>query len=211
VVEKLLIARNYGDHLPQILVTLGLAFALEGLLAGIFTYAPRRMEQPAWFGDVTVIGGARIPNSRLLIIAVAAIVLVALLYFLQATRYGLIIRAGVENRQMVRALGIDVQRSFTLVFGIGGALAALAGALGAVFFNGINPALGPNLLIFAFIVVIIGGLGSVVGTAISAVLVAFTQQLVNFYGSTGLGDFAVVGLLAVMLLVRPQGLLGRTV
>ena len=211
VVEKLLIARNYGDHLPQILVTLGLAFALEGLLGGIFTYAPRRMEQPAWFGDVTVIGGARIPNSRLLIIAVAVVVLVALLYFLRSTRYGLIIRAGVENRQMVRALGIDVQRSFTLVFAIGGALAGLGGALGAVFFNGINPALGPNQLIFAFIVVIIGGLGSVVGTAISAVLVAFTQQIVNFYGATGLGDFAVVGLLAVMLLVRPQGLLGRTV
>lgn len=210
VVEKILIARNYGDHLAQILVTLGLAFVLEGLMGGIFTYEPRILEQPGWFTEVTTIAGARIPNSRLLIVVVAAVVLVALLWFLRSTRYGLIIRAGVENRQMVRALGIDVGRSFTLVFAVGAALAGLGGALGAVFYNGINPALGPNQLIFAFIVVIIGGLGSVAGTAISAVLVAFTQQTVNFYVSTGLGDIAVVGLLAAMLLIRPQGLFGRT-
>ncbi|MFC9763583.1 branched-chain amino acid ABC transporter permease [Rhodococcus jostii] len=208
-VERTLIARNYGDHLTQILITLGLAFVMEGLIGGVFSYSPQTIAQPAWFTDVTVILGGRIPNSRILIFGISALVLVSLLFFMKKSKYGLIIRAGVENRQMVQALGIDVARSFTFVFALGAALACLGGALGAVYFTGVTPALGPNLLIFAFIVVIIGGLGSVGGTAIAAALVAFTQQIVNFYVSTGLGDIAVVGLLAAVLLLRPQGLLGR--
>ena len=209
LVERLLVARSYGNHLAQVLLTLGLGFALVALLGGLFSYDPKPMPQPAWFTATTDLLGARIPNSRLLILVVAAAMLAALLAFLRYTRHGLVIRAGVENRAMVQALGIDVRRSFTLVFAIGGLLAAVGGALGAVYFNGISPGLGTGQLIFAFIVVVIGGLGSVPGTAVAAVLVALTQQFVNFYVETGLGDLAVVGLLAAVLLVRPQGLLGR--
>ncbi len=208
LVERLLVARSYDNHLGQILLTLGLGFALVAMLGGLFSYDAKPLPQPAWFGRTTELFGARIPNSRLLILAVAVVLLVALLLFLAKTRHGLIIRAGVENRSMVEALGIDVDRSFTLVFALGGLLAAVGGALGAVYFNGISPGLGTNQLIFAFIVVVIGGLGSVAGTAVAAVLVALTQQLVNFYVGTGLGDIAVVGLLALVLLSRPQGLLG---
>ena len=208
LVEKLLVARSYGNHLSQILLTIGLGFALVALLGGLFSYDTRPMPQPAWFVDTTTLLGARIPNSRLLILVVAAALFGALLLFLNRTRHGLIIRAGVENRSMVQALGIEVSRSFTLVFAIGGLLAAVGGALGAVYFNGINPNLGTSQLIFAFIVVVIGGLGSVSGTALAAVLVALTQQVVNYYGAAGVGDIAVVGLLALVLLVRPQGLLG---
>lgn len=207
-VEKVLIARNYGDHLAQILLTIGLGFALVALLGGVYTYDPRFLPVPDWFGETTTVAGARIPNSRILIFVVAVLVLVGLLAFLNRTRHGLVIRAGVENRAMVQALGIDVARSFTLVFGIGGALAAVGGTLGAVFFNGITPGLGTTQLIFAFICVVIGGLGSVTGTAVAAVLVALTQQFGNFYVATGAGDVAVVCLLALVLLVRPQGLLG---
>ncbi len=207
-VERLLIARLYGNHLSQVLLTIGLGFALVALLGGLFSYDARPMPQPAWFGDTTGVLGAQVPNSRLLILGVATGLLAALLVFLAKTRHGLVIRAGVENRRMVEALGIDVSRSFTLVFALGGLLAAVGGALGAVYFNGISPNLGTTQLVFAFIVVVIGGLGSVVGTAVSAVLVALTQQLVNFYVGTGLGDLAVVALLAVVLLARPQGLLG---
>lgn len=208
VVERVLLARSYDNHLGQILLTIGLGFALVAMLGGLFSYDPKPMPQPAWFGQTTELLGARIPNSGLLIFAVAALLLVALLLFLAKTRHGLIIRAGVENRSMVQALGIDVDRSFTLVFAVGGLLAAVGGALGAVYFNGISPGLGTSQLIFAFIVVVIGGLGSVTGTAVAAVLVALTQQLVNFYIGVGLGDIAVVGLLAAVLLARPQGLLG---
>lgn len=208
LVERLLVARAYGNHLGQVLLTIGLGFALVALLGGLFSYDPKPMPQPAWFGQTTGLLGASIPNSRLLILGVAAVLLAALLLFLAKTRHGLVIRAGVENRQMVEALGIDVGRSFTLVFALGGLLAAVGGALGAVYFNGISPNLGTSQLIFAFIVVVIGGLGSVLGTAVAAVLVALVQQLVNFYVGSGVGDLAVVGLLAVVLLTRPQGLLG---
>jgi len=109
----------------------------------------------------------------------------------------------------VQALGIDVARSFTIVFALGGALAGVGGALGAVYFNGISPSLGTAQLIFAFIVVVIGGLGSVPGTALAAALVALTQVYVNNYVATGLGSISVVILLALVLLIRPQGLLGK--
>ena len=111
---------------------------------------------------------------------------------------------------MVTALGIDVRRAFTLVFAIGGVLAALAGVLSGVYFGSIDPERGTSLLIFAFIVVVIGGLGSIGGSAVAAVLVGLVQQYTNYYES-GVGDLAVVLLLAVTLLVRPGGLAGKWV
>lgn len=210
IIEKGLVARLYGRHLEQILLTIGLSYVLVALLGGWFSYDPRLMIQPDWFGSTTEILGANIPNNRMLVLGVAAVALIGLLVFLNRTRHGLIIRAGVENAPMVQALGIDVGRSFTIVFAIGGMLAGLGGALGAVYFNGIQPSLGTAQLIFAFIVVVIGGLGSVTGTAIAAVVVALTQVFANNYLATGLGSISVVILLALVLLIRPQGLLGRS-
>jgi branched-chain amino acid transport system permease protein len=136
-------------------------------------------------------------------------VLVLLQLFLRRTRYGLIIRAGVENRAMVTALGIDVRKAFTLVFALGGIAAALGGVLSGVYFNTIDPTQGTSLLIFAFIVVVIGGLGSITGSALAAVVVGLVQQYANYYASDyGLGDISVFLLLAVVLLARPRGLAG---
>ncbi len=211
VVEKAFVRRFYGDHVTQILITLGITLAGVALIGGWFTYDPRTFPVPGWFRDVVVIAGARIPLSRLLTLVVALVLLVALLAFLRRTKHGLVIRAGVENRSMVQAMGIDVQKSFTLVFAIGGLLAAIGGVLGAVFFAGVTPEFGLNILIFAFIVVVIGGLGSVEGTALAAVLVGLTQQFVNYLAGAGIGDMTVVVLLAGTLLLRPQGLLGEAV
>jgi len=211
LVERGLIRRLYGQHIEQILLTIGLGMAAVALMGALFTYDPRLMNQPAWFGQTTNLVGANVPNSRLLILVMAILFLVGLISFLNRTRHGLIIRAGVENPAMVRALGIDVSRSFTIVFALGGLLAGVGGALGTVYFNGINPSLGTTQLIFAFIVVVIGGLGSVYGTALAAVLVALTQIYVNNYIGAGLGSISVVVLLAVVLLVRPQGLLGKAI
>jgi len=158
---------------------------------------------------VTRVLGAEIPADRLLLVVAAGAVLAGLLAFLRYTRYGLVIRAGVENRAMVSALGIDVRKAFTLVFAIGGGLAGLAGALGGVYFGSVSPGQGASLLIFAFIVVVIGGLGSVTGLAAAAVAVGLVQQFVNYYGTAGAGDVCVVALLAVVLLVRPYGIAGR--
>ena len=163
---------------------------------------------PSWLKGTTEVLGARIPNTYWILMLAAAIVLVALVLFLKKTRYGMIIRAGVENRSMVTALGIDVRRSFTLVFAIGGAAAGIGGVLAMHYTTFVSAHLGQTLLIFAFIVTVIGGLGSLTGAAIASVLVAVLQQFANVYLS-GTGDFIVVALLAVVLLVRPTGLMGR--
>ena len=152
--------------------------------------------------------GARIPNTYWVLMLAAALVLGALVLFLKRTRYGMIIRAGVENRAMVTALGIDVRKSFTLVFAIGGAAAGIGGVLAMHYTTFVSAHLGATLLIFAFIVTVIGGLGSLTGAAIASVLVAVLQQFANVYLG-GTGDFIVVVLLAVVLLVRPRGLMGR--
>lgn len=206
--EFLLIRRLYERHIEQVLVTVGLALASVALFDGIWGTDPQFIRGPAWLAETTELLGARIPNNRFLLIAVAVMVLLAIVLFLRFTRYGLIIRAGVENRPMVTALGVDVRRAFTLVFAIGGAAAGIGGVLASHYFGYVSPQLGGSLLIFAFIVTVIGGLGSLPGAAVASVLVAVLQQFANFYLG-GTGDLMVVLLLAVVLLVRPRGLFGR--
>jgi branched-chain amino acid transport system permease protein len=163
-VEIGLIRPLYRRHIEQVLVTVGLALAFTALVQGIFGGDPISYPAPRWTQGVTQVAGASIPNSRLLAIGAAAAVFLLLSAFLRFTRWGLIVRAGVENRAMVTALGIDVQGAFTLVFTLGGMAAALAGALGALYFSNIDPQRGTTMLIFAFIVIVIGGLGSFSGS-----------------------------------------------
>jgi branched-chain amino acid transport system permease protein len=206
LVELVFIRPLYRRPIEQVLVTVGLALAIGALVQGIWGNDARTFPVPGWMIDTTTILGASIPNDRFVEIGVAALVLVGLTAFLRFTRFGLIIRAGVENRAMVTALGIDVRRAFTLVFALGGSLAALAGVLSGVYFGTIDPARGTSLLIFAFIVVVIGGFGSIGGSAVAAVAVGLVQQYANYYASAGTGDLAVVLLLAAVLLARPGGL-----
>jgi branched-chain amino acid transport system permease protein len=207
LVELVLIRPLYLRHIQQILVTVGLSLATVALVQGIWGSDAKFFVLPPWFAGTTTIAGARIPNDRWVEIAAATVVLVGLLAFLRYTRYGLIIRAGVENRAMVTALGIDVRRAFTLVFALGGLAAALAGVLSGVYFTSVTPNRGTSLLISAFIVVVIGGLGSVKGSAVASVTVALVQQYVNYY-SIGIGDLSIVLLLAIVLLARPAQLAG---
>ena len=208
LVELALIRPLYRRHIEQVLVTVGLSLALVALVQSIWGPTERPFEAPGWLYDTTTILDARIPNNSFLELGVAVLVLVGLLAFLRYTRYGLIIRAGVENRAMVTALGIDVKKAFTLVFALGGVAAAVAGVLSGVHFGALDPHQGTALLIFAFIVVVIGGLGSILGSAAAAVIVGLLQQWVNYY-SPGVGDLSVVLLLALVLLVRPSGLAGK--
>lgn len=209
VTELLLIRPLYQRHIEQVLVTVGLSFAAIALFEGIWGTDPITVTGPGWLGQTTTVLGANIPNKYWVLIIAAGIVLTALVLFLKKTRYGMIIRAGVENRAMVTALGIDVRRSFTVVFAIGGAAAGIGGVLAMHAMTYVSAHLGSSLLIFAFIVTVVGGLGSLTGAAIASVLVAVLQQIANTYLG-GTGDFIVVALLAVVLLVRPRGLMGRT-
>jgi branched-chain amino acid transport system permease protein len=198
LVELVLIRPLYTRHTEQVLVTVGLSLAGVALLQSVWGADARVFPRPAWASEVIGIAGAQVPADRFLLIGAAVLVLA-----------GLLIRAGVENRAMVSALGIDVRNAFTLVFAIGGALAGLAGILGGMYFSAISPGQGASLLIFAFIVVVIGGLGSVAGAAGAAVAVGLLQQFVNYYGTAGAGDVSVVVLLAAVLLLRPAGLAGK--
>lgn len=206
--ELFLIRPLYERHIEQVLVTVGLSFAAVALFEGIWGTDAINISGPPWLKGTTEVLGARIPNTYWVLMLAAALVLVALVVFLKKTRYGMIIRAGVENRSMVTALGIDVRRSFTLVFAIGGAAAGIGGVLAMHWYTYVSAHMGATLLIFAFIVTVIGGLGSLTGAAIASVLVAVLQQFANVYLG-GTGDFIVVALLAVVLLARPTGLMGR--
>ena len=210
LVELVLIRPLYGRHIEQVLVTVGLGARdrpRSSPRSGATTRASSPL--PAWLGETTTVLGAHIPNDRWIeIVTAVRRARRRSSAFLKRTRYGLIIRAGVENRAMVTALGIDVRRAFTLVFAIGGLAAALAGVLSAVYFSTVDPQRGTRSLIFAFIVVVIGGLGSLRGTALAAVVVGLVQQYANYYASSGLGDLSVVLLLGLVLLVRPRGLSG---
>jgi branched-chain amino acid transport system permease protein len=211
VVELVLIRRLYEREIEQVLVTVGIGLAAVALVTAIWGGDARPYPAPTWMAQVTDVLGAQVPNSRFVCIFAAVVVFAFLSLLLGRTRYGLIIRAGVENRSMVAALGIDVRRSFTAVFVLGGALAGFGGVLAGLYNASLSPGTGDSLLIFAFIVVVIGGLGSVRGAAVAAVAVALLQQFANYYAASGVGDLMVVLALAVVLLVRPQGLFARSV
>jgi branched-chain amino acid transport system permease protein len=208
LVEFVVIRPLYGRHIEQVLVTVGLALAITALVTAIWGNDARVVAAPKWMGDTTTVLSAHIPNDRWIEIVTAVLVLFGLELFLKRTRYGLIIRAGVENRAMVTALGIDVRKAFTLIFAIGGLAAGTAAVLSSVYFSTVDPQHGTSLVIFAFIVVVIGGLGSLRGTAWAAFVVGLVQQYANYYASSGLGDLSVMLLLGLVLLIRPQGLSG---
>jgi branched-chain amino acid transport system permease protein len=213
LIELILIRPFYRrDPLDQLLVTAGIGFALVALLAGIWGPDDQVVPSPAWISHQTVtIGGARVQDVDFLLIGAAVVVLAALELFLRYTRHGLIVRAGVENREMVSALGIDVAWSFTMIFTLGGAVAGLGGAVAELYASAVSPAIGNTYLLYAFIVLVIGGIGSLRGAAIASVIVGLVQQFVGFYVSSSLGDIIGFVLMAICLYVRPQGIAGQKV
>jgi branched-chain amino acid transport system permease protein len=202
-VETGLIRPLYRRRQDQILVTVGLGLALPALVTGIWGADARTMPLPRSLTGTVRLLGADVPVNRFVLIGVAALVLLGLRVFLGRTRYGLIVRAGVEDRAMVTALGIDVRSAFTLVFAIGGALAGLGGALAGLYYGSVDPGQGTSLLIFAFVVVVVGGMRPTGGVAVAAAVIGLAQQFADYYLAAGLGDLAAVVVLAVALL-RPQ-------
>ncbi len=209
LLELAVIRPLYARPREQVLATVGVGLAVPALLSAVFGSDARTLRGPQALSGTFGLFGARVPVNRLVLVAAALVVLGALRLFLARTRFGLVVRAGVEDRAMVTALGVDVTKAFTLVFAIGGAAAALGGALGGLYFGEVDPAQGSSLLIYAFVVVVMGGMGSVSGAALASVGVGLVQQFANYYTTAGLGDLSVVVLLAVLLLVRPRGLTGR--
>ncbi|MEQ9643822.1 MAG: branched-chain amino acid ABC transporter permease [Alphaproteobacteria bacterium] len=219
VVLRTLYAR---DHLDQVLATFGLILFFNEFVSLVWGRAPIFAGLPdALKGQVEILPGAPYPTYRLLIIVVGLAV-AALIYLIVAkTRLGMQIRAGASNREMVGALGVDIKRLFTLVFGLGAAFAGLAGMMTGPITN-VQPGMGEPVLINAFVVIIIGGIGSIRGALIASALVgmvdtmgraflpAILRAVVDPATADGVGpalaSMAIYILMAAVLFFRPQGL-----
>jgi branched-chain amino acid transport system permease protein len=208
LIELVIIRPLYSRPRDQVLATVGLGLAIPALLQAVWGADPVEWNLPGWLSGTVGVLGARIPTTRFLLVGAAALLLLGLHLLLARTRAGLVVRAGVEDRDMVAALGIDVRKAFTAVFALGGAAAGLAGLLDGVYQGSTSPGDGTSLLIFAFVVVVLGRMGSLVGTALAAVAVGLVQQFAD-YLSSSLGDESVVILLAAVLLLRRRDLKGR--
>lgn len=229
VIEMTLISPLYVRPLYQIIITMGLAFVISELIQLLWDPLPYAMSRPPAFsqpgkaeniwaffrgGNTTVdILGVTFPSYRLFIIMLGVLMFVALTLTLKYTRLGMVIRAGVQDREMVEALGINVKRIFTLVFSLGTGLAALGG-IGAAPFVPVEPVMGDRYLMQGFITVVIGGMGSTTGAAIGALLLglarAFGDYLaLKFSLTPAISEASTVIIMALVLLARPAGLLGR--
>ena len=203
--ERLLVRSVYGQHLRQILVTMGGAIVIEQLLDVIFGPDPVPVAMPQALRGAVVTGDVAVEKYRLFAAALGLAVFALMLLVLNRTRIGLLIRAGVENGPMVEALGYRIRRIFVGVFMAGSALAGLGGLLWGMYGQMLTTSMGSEILVTVFIVIIIGGLGSVGGCFIGALLTA----LVANYAGYLVPKLALVSNIAVMvaiLLWRPAGL-----
>ncbi|MFZ3078296.1 MAG: branched-chain amino acid ABC transporter permease, partial [Bellilinea sp.] len=228
-VEVSLIRPLYIRPLYQVIVTLGLAYVLRETIQVLWDPLAYQMTRPpmfsqpgkaenilAWFSgqNLTVdVLGVTFPSYRLFIIVLGVLMVIALSLLMNYSRLGMIIRAGVQDRTMVEALGINVRKVFTIVFMLGAGLAALGG-IGAAPFIPVQPNMGDAFQLQAFIVVVIGGMGSYSGAAIGALLLglarAFGDYLaLKFSLSPAIAEASTVIIMAIVLLVRPAGLFGK--
>jgi branched-chain amino acid transport system permease protein len=223
LVEMIVLRRLYRrDHLDQVLATFGLILFFNEAMAMLFGRQPLLARIPAFLsGTVTILPGVPYPVYRLAIIVVGIAVAVAMYFLINHTRIGMRLRAGATNRDMIRALGVDIGLLYTLVFGLGAVLAGLAGALTGPLLS-VQVGMGDQILITTFVVIVIGGIGSVRGALVGALLVGMVDTLTHAFAPRllalkmsasdaaslggGLSSMAIFVLMAVVLLVRPRGL-----
>ena len=203
--ERVMVRPVYGQHLKQILITMGGMIIGEELIKVLWGAEQRPLELPAALRGSLLIGEAAIGKYRLLAVVVGAVVLVAMLYVLNRTKIGLLVRAGVQDREMVEALGYRIRRLFVGVFVVGSALAGLGGVMWGLFQQNVIPQLGAQVNVLIFIVIIIGGLGSTLGCFVGALLVGLLSNYVGFLTPVATA-FSSIGLMVAILLWRPQGL-----
>jgi branched-chain amino acid transport system permease protein len=223
IVEVVTLRPLYArDHLDQVLVTFGLILFFNELVAMIWGRALLYTSLPAWLqGHVELLPGSIYPVYRLAIIGVGLAVAALLWYVVTRTRLGMLIRAGASNRTMVAALGVNIQLLYTIVFGFGAALAGLAGLMAGPIYS-VQPGMGELILIQVFVVIVIGGIGSIRGALVGALIVGIVDTLGRAFlkpllGSVisppaaeaagpALASMLIYLLMAVVLALRPAGL-----
>jgi len=207
LLERVIVRPVYGQHLFQILITLGATIILEEVIRVAWGPNDQVMPVPATFQGSWDVADVVVLRFPAIAIGLGLLVYGAMQWLLTRTRVGLIVRAGVENREMVQMMGHDIHRYFTAVFAAGSGLAGLGGLMWGMFGQSIRPSMGGEQLIFAFIVVIIGGLGSVTGSLVGALLVGLAYNYVAFLvPKAAIG--VTMGIMVLVLLVRPTGLYG---
>ncbi|WP_426162134.1 branched-chain amino acid ABC transporter permease [Pseudoduganella sp. R-34] len=203
--ERLIIMPVYGQHLKQILITMGGMIVVEQLIHVLWGADHKPMPLPTALRGALVLGDAAIEKYRLLAVAVGVLVFIALTLVLNRTKLGLLIRAGVENGEMVEALGYRIRRLFVAVFAAGSALAGLGGVMWGLYKETLTASMGGEVMVMVFITIIIGGLGSVSGCFIGALLMALTANYAGFLAPK-LALVSHIVLMIAILLWRPAGL-----
>ncbi len=210
VVERLLFRRFYrSDPILSLLLTFGLAMVMEQSLRMLFGAAPLPFSIPTELRGQVFVGDFIYPRYRLMILGVALAAVAATWAVVYRTSFGRVVRAGVQNPEMVGALGISLGPYMTAIVALGIGLAGLAGVLLAPI-SGVHPAMGAEILTAAFVVVVIGGLGSFWGVIAAAALVGIVRGLTIFFFPPA-GEASMYLLMALVLLLRPRGLLGERI
>ena len=210
VFEKVFISKVYGNVSAQIMITLGLQIVFTELVRVIWGAQQIVVARPPFLDGVSYFGGITIEHYRLFLIAAGLVVAIIVQLILNKSRIGMVIRAGVQNTEMVSALGINIHLYFTIVFACGAALAGIGGALFAPLNGTLNSTMGASSQLMAFIVVIIGGMGSFLGSALGSLFLGIMVALIAYFVPS-LSLIAPVLLMAVVLMVKPSGLFGLAV
>ena len=205
--ERTLLRRLYGlNILYQILLTFGLALAGREIIILIYNPIGKSFYPPELLAGTIFISGVFFPKYRIFVFFVSILLTLGMWLFIEKTKYGSIIRAGTEDAEMVSSLGINISRVFLLIFGLGMAIAGFSGVLAAPI-RGIEPYMGWLILGICFAVVVIGGMGSFVGTILGGLIVGLSQSLVALVMPSA--SIVIIFLvMAVILLIRPRGLMG---
>lgn len=203
--ERVIIMPVYGQHLKQILITMGGMIVAEQVINVIWGAEQIPLPLPASFRGAIMLGDAAIEKYRLIAVVLGVVVFVSMFLILNRTKLGLLIRAGVENGEMVEALGYRIRRLFVAVFAAGSALAGLGGVMWGLYKETLTAAMGGEIMVMVFIVVIIGGLGSVGGCFIGALLMALVTNYAGFLAPK-LALVSNILLMITILLWRPAGL-----
>ncbi len=205
VFERVLIRPVYGQHLKQILITMGGMIIGEELIKVFWGPTPIVLDLPQACRGVFTAGDAAVEKFRLFAAAFGIVAFAVIALVLERTKLGLLIRAGVQDREMVESLGYPITRLFVGVFVAGSALAGIGGALWGLNQHGVNPQIGASVNVLIFIVIIIGGLGSTAGCFVGALLVGLMANYIGFVAPK-VAMFSNIGLMVAVLLWRPQGL-----
>ncbi len=208
--ERFILRRFYtADPILSLLVTFGLAMVAEQLIRIIWGSAPLPAAMPPALKGAVLVGDFLFSRYRLLLLGVVGVVLTGIWFLLQKTSFGRVVRAGIQRPDMVAALGIRLQPYMTAVVVLGVATAALGGAFFAPIAV-VQPAMGGEIMVVAFVVVVIGGLGSFWGVVLAAVLVGVVRG-VTIYFAPAAGEASMYALMILVLLFRPRGLLGERI